>query len=133
MSETIVKPFTKAEMDAMRGRPGDEERVDPTPEEASLLARVWEKVRQVGRRLPFAEDVLAAYFCVLDPATPRRVKLILFGALAYFVLPTDGLADFLPLIGFTDDAAVIAAAIANVASSIRAEHRERAREALDEA
>jgi uncharacterized membrane protein YkvA (DUF1232 family) len=132
MSESIVKPFTKAEMDAMRGVDTGGERPDPTPGEQSLLARVWDKVRTVGRHLPFAEDVLAAYFCVLDPTTPRRVKVILLGALAYFVLPTDGIADFLPLLGFTDDAAVLAAAIANVASAIRAEHREKAQAALRE-
>ncbi|KAA2237832.1 YkvA family protein [Salinarimonas soli] len=135
MSESILKPFTKAEMDAMRGTSGDPETMDaagPTPEETTLLARVWDKVRRVGRRLPFAEDVLAAYFCVLDPVTPRRVRFVLIGALAYFVLPTDAIADFLPIIGFTDDAAVLAAAIAGVASSIRPEHREQAREALQQ-
>ncbi|HYF53728.1 MAG TPA: YkvA family protein [Salinarimonas sp.] len=132
MSESIVKPFTKAEMDAMRGRAGDDAAGAATPDEQGLLARVWDKARAVGRHLPFAEDLLAAYFCVLDGGTPRRVKLILLGALAYFVLPTDGIADFLPLIGFTDDAAVLAAAIANVASSITAEHREKARAALRE-
>ena len=135
MNESIVRPFTKAEMDAMRGAMGDREaaeRTEPSPQETNLLARVWDKVKSVGRSLPFAEDVLAAYFCVLDPVTPRRVKLILLGALSYFVLPLDGVADFLPLIGFTDDAAVVAAAIASVASSIRPEHREKAREALQE-
>jgi uncharacterized membrane protein YkvA (DUF1232 family) len=132
MNETIVKPFTKAEMDAMRGRSGADETPEPSPEERTLLARAWDKAKSVGRRVPFAEDVMAAYFCVLDPTTPRRVKLVLLGALAYFVLPTDGIADFLPLIGFTDDAAVIAAAIANVASAIRPEHREKAQEALRE-
>jgi uncharacterized membrane protein YkvA (DUF1232 family) len=48
---------------------------------------------------------------------------VLIGALAYFVVPFDGIADFLPLLGFTDDAAVIAAAIAQVAGSISEEHR----------
>ncbi len=133
MSESIVKPFTKAEMDAMRGSQTEGERAEPTPGEQGLLARVWDKARAVGRHLPFAEDVLASYFCVLDPTTPRRVKVILLGALAYFVLPTDGIADFLPLLGFTDDAAVLAAAIANVASAIRDEHREKAQAALRDA
>jgi uncharacterized membrane protein YkvA (DUF1232 family) len=46
------------------------------------------------------------------------------------VLPFDGLADFLPFLGFTDDAAVIAAAIAQVAGSITEAHRAKAREVL---
>jgi uncharacterized membrane protein YkvA (DUF1232 family) len=58
------------------------------------------------------------------------VKLILLGAVAYFVFPTDAIADLLPLIGFADDAAVLAAAITQVAGSIKEEHREKARAVL---
>ena len=53
------------------------------------------------------------------------------GAIAYFVLPTDAVADLLPLIGFADDAAVLAAAITQVAGSITEEHRAKARKVLD--
>ena len=80
--------------------------------------------------MPFAEDLVAAYFCATDPHTPRRVRYILFGALGYFILPTDAISDFLPLIGFTDDAAVLAAAITMVSASIKAEHRDKARAVL---
>ena len=41
-------------------------------------------------------------------------------------------ADMLPVIGFTDDAAVLATAIKLVASHLRPEHRETAREKLQE-
>jgi uncharacterized membrane protein YkvA (DUF1232 family) len=57
---------------------------------------------------------------------------VLVGALAYFVMPADLMPDILPLIGFSDDAAVIAAALAAVTRSIKPEHRERARVALDD-
>ena len=60
------------------------------------------------------------------------MKLTLFAALGYFVMPFDVLPDLLPVIGFTDDAAVIATAIASVANAIRPDHREKAREALPE-
>ena len=33
----------------------------------------WAKAKRVGARLPFAEDLLAAYFCAFDRATPRHV------------------------------------------------------------
>ncbi len=127
MSETIAKPFSKAEMDAMR-----QAWKEAGQDEEKVRASFWSKLRRVGRRLPFAEDLLAAYFCTLDPATPSRVKWVLLGAIAYFVLPVDGVADFLPLLGFTDDAAIIAAAIAQVAGSITDEHREKARAALQD-
>ncbi len=121
MSESFTKPFTKAEIEAMRRAARDE---------SGVRRDFWAKLKRVRRQIPFAEDLVAAYFCTLDPATPRRVRLVLLGAIAYFVLPFDGLADFLPFLGFTDDAAVIAAAIAQVAGSITEAHRAKAREVL---
>jgi uncharacterized membrane protein YkvA (DUF1232 family) len=81
-------------------------------------------------RLPFAEDLVAAYFCAFDRNTPRRVQVALIGALAYFVLPFDFIPDMLPLVGFTDDAAVLATAIRLVAVHITPQHRDAARRVL---
>ena len=61
--------------------------------------------------MPFAEDLLAAYYCAFDKQTPRHVQASLLGAIAYFVLPLDFVPDMLPVLGFTDDAAVLATAI----------------------
>lgn len=123
MSDPFIKPFTKAEMDAMRAETRDEE---------SLKRRFWEKLRRVAGKIPFAEDLVAAFYCATDPLTPKRVKLILIGAIAYFIFPTDAVADLLPLVGFADDAAVLAAAITQVAGSITEEHRLKARRSLGE-
>jgi len=90
----------------------------------------WRKAARVAAGLPFAEDLLAAYYCAFDHATPLQVKATLAGALAYFVLPFDAIPDVLPLAGFTDDAAVLLAALRMVAGHMRAEHREAARAAL---
>lgn len=124
MSDAFTKPFSKAEMDAMRAEMRNEE---------SLARRFWTKLRRVGSRIPFAEDLVAAFYCATDPKTPSRVKVILLAAIAYFVLPTDAVTDLLPLIGFADDAAVLAAAITQVAGSITEEHRAKARSTLGDA
>ena len=58
------------------------------------------------------------------------MKAALIGALAYFVLPADAVPDVLPLVGYTDDAAVLAAAIKFVTSHITPDHREAARRTL---
>ncbi|MGA2566680.1 MAG: YkvA family protein [Pseudolabrys sp.] len=84
----------------------------------------------MAARIPFAEDLLAAYYCAFDKDAPLSVKVTLIAALAYFVLPVDAIPDVLPVIGFTDDAAVLAAAIKLVANNIRPAHREAARNAL---
>jgi uncharacterized membrane protein YkvA (DUF1232 family) len=90
----------------------------------------WAKAKRVAARLPFAEDLLAAYYCAFDRNTPRHVQLALIGALAYFVLPFDFVPDMLPLLGFTDDAAVLATALRLVAGHIGPHHREAAQRAL---
>jgi uncharacterized membrane protein YkvA (DUF1232 family) len=99
-------------------------------EEARVRRDFWPKVRRFAARLPFAEDMIAAYFCAFDRSTPRRVQVALIGALAYFVLPFDFIPDMLPLIGFTDDAAVLATTIGLVSSHIGPHHREAARRFL---
>lgn len=90
----------------------------------------WRKLARYAGKLPFAEDLLAAYYCAFDRQTPLQVRAVLIGALAYFVLPFDGVPDLMPMLGFTDDAAVLAAAMKLVIDSIRPEHREAARAKL---
>ena len=96
----------------------------------SVRRRSWIKLKQVVAKLPFAEDLLAAYYCAFDSQTPRHVQASLLGAIAYFVLPFDFVPDLLPVLGFTDDAAILATAIRMVASHITPEHRDAARAAL---
>ena|SRR6516164_3416430 len=96
----------------------------------SVRRRFWIKLKRVVARLPFAEDLLAAYYCAFDKETPRHVQGALLGAIAYFILPFDFIPDMLPVLGFTDDAAVLATAIRLVASHITEDHRRAARAAL---
>lgn len=107
---------------------GPAERLAKRPGE--VRRRFWAAFKRVAARLPFAEDLLAAYYCAFDRATPRHVQAALLGALAYFILPFDFVPDMLPLLGFTDDAAVLAAAIRALSSHIRPEHRQAAQAAL---
>ena len=93
--------------------------------------RFWPKLRRVVRHIPFAEDAVALYFCALDRDTPAATKGMLLAALAYFILPMDVIPDFIPVLGFTDDAAVIAAAVALARRSIKPEHREAARAQIE--
>lgn len=99
--------------------------------DASRVSReFWPKLKKVARSIPFAEDAVAAYYCAFDRETPLHVRATLIGALAYFVLPVDAMPDFLPLLGFADDASILAAAIANVRMHMTDRHREAARRAL---
>ncbi len=99
-------------------------------DEDGLGARLFGLLKRVAGSVPFSEDALAAWYCARDPATPSRVRFILISAIAYFVLPLDAIPDIVPFLGFTDDAAVLAAAITSVAHEMKPEHRDRARETL---
>lgn len=95
-----------------------------------VRAGFWSTFRKAARYIPFADELVAAYYCALDPRTPHRVRAVLLGALAYFVLPFDAVPDILAGVGFTDDITVLLAAMAMVRTHITAEHRAAARRAL---
>ncbi|RAI40775.1 YkvA family protein [Rhodoplanes roseus] len=101
-------------------------------DEETVRRGFWPKLRRVVTKVPFAEDLLAAYYCAFDRATPHHVRVALFGALAYFVLPSDLVPDFIPALGFTDDAAVIATVVRLFFTHLSPDHRAAARHALDE-
>ncbi|MCW5693603.1 MAG: DUF1232 domain-containing protein [Pseudolabrys sp.] len=104
----------------------------PAGDDPSLQRQFWRKLGAALAQVPFAEDLLAAYYCAFDRATPVQVKGTLVAAIAYFVLPFDVVPDMLPVLGFTDDAAVLMTALKLVSSHMRPEHREAAREKLEQ-
>ncbi|MEM9441567.1 MAG: YkvA family protein [Pseudomonadota bacterium] len=93
--------------------------------------RFWKKLKRVIARIPFAEDLVAAYYCAADRNTPAYVRAVLLGAIAYFVLPVDMVPDVLAGLGFTDDASVLAAAVAAVGRHLQPQHRALAQQALE--
>ena len=124
----MVRPAKSSSDEIARGK-ALIPRIDKV-DEVEVERRFWPRLRRNLARIPFADQLLSVYFAALDPETPTRAKGMMLAALAYFVLPTDAIPDVLAGIGFTDDAAVIAAVIAILSAHIRSRHREAAREAL---
>jgi len=104
---------------------------DPGDNEARVQDNFWRKLRRYARRIPFAEEAVAAWYCTRDPRTPRHIKGAALAALAYFVIPTDALPDILPTLGFADDAAMFWAVWQMIGKYVTDEHRSKAAEALD--
>jgi uncharacterized membrane protein YkvA (DUF1232 family) len=96
-------------------------------DERGLRRKFWRKLKREVATVPFLEDVLTAHYCAFDRHTPVHVKAVLVGAIVYFVMPDDLIPDYLPIIGYADDAAVIGMAIKLMSSHIKPEHREAAR------
>lgn len=90
----------------------------------------WQKVRKVMGKVPFVLDAVAMYYCMVDPETPLWVKAQIAGAIAYFICPVDLLPDFLVPLGYTDDAAVIAACLTIVRSYVTDAHWTKAKNVL---
>ena len=86
----------------------------------------WRKFKKVAGKIPFSEDLLAAYYCASDPASPLQGKGVWLAALAYFVIPTDLVPDIVAGLGFTDDAAVLMMALKTVAGHVTVTHKQRA-------
>lgn len=85
-----------------------------------------QQARQWIGSVPFTQDAVAMYFCLIDPRTPLQAKGAIAAALAYFVLPTDAIPDWLAGLGFTDDASVIAMTLATVGACVTDAHRQQA-------
>ncbi|GGX99504.1 DUF1232 domain-containing protein [Massilia dura] len=80
----------------------------------------WNKVGRFAKAAghEVIEKALWLYFAAQRPETPKWAKATIYGALAYFVLPFDAIPDLIPVAGYTDDLAALAAAIVSVASYI---------------
>ncbi len=108
--------------------PGDQDTQDR--QERRIRARFWPTLRRAVRQVPFTRDLIAAYYCAIDRRTPVRVRGMLLAALGYFVLPVDFVPDFFAVVGFTDDLAVLAAALRMIQGHIDDRHYEAADQAL---
>jgi uncharacterized membrane protein YkvA (DUF1232 family) len=89
------------------------------------------KAKRYLRQIPMATEVVAAYFCMLDPQTPLWVKGVAAAALAYFILPADAIPDLLPIVGLSDDISILTAALSTISIHITDEHRQKARQWME--
>lgn len=101
-------------------------------DERRVRSGFWSTFRKAAKRIPFIEDLVASYYCALDPQTPTRARAVLLAALAYFVMPVDWIPDFIVGFGFTDDVAVLWAAIGAIRANLKPGHYSAARDALAE-
>ena len=93
----------------------------------------WEKVKKyakiAGREA--IEKALVLYYSLQDPEVPAWAKTIVAGALGYFIFPLDAIPDvFMPPLGYTDDVAVMTAALAAIAAHVTPATKRRAADKL---
>lgn len=75
---------------------------------------------------------LKLYFAAVAKNTPVWAQGVAFAALAYFISPVDAIPDITPVIGYADDAGVLATAIVSLRAYITAEVTRQANKKLKE-
>lgn len=93
--------------------------------EHSFWSKIKDYAQKAGKEV--IEKALWLYYGAQDPNTPSWAKTVMIGALGYFILPLDAIPDLAPMIGYTDDLGVLAAAIATVAMHISDDTKTKAR------
>jgi uncharacterized membrane protein YkvA (DUF1232 family) len=97
----------------MKGRysKGTMNRAEYDSELQFVLRNIDEKLARLSKKLAIVKHVLALYRYMVDPEVHWTKKVLVVVALVYFIMPADAIPDFTPIIGYVDDAAVIAAVI----------------------
>jgi uncharacterized membrane protein YkvA (DUF1232 family) len=93
----------------------------------------WRKVRKYGKKAgrEVVEKALWLFYASMNAEMPREQKLMILGALGYFILPFDLIPDFIPVVGYGDDLAALAAAVRQVLKYIDDDVKRKTDEKLD--
>lgn len=94
--------------------------------------KLWQKLAKHFKSIGVqaAYKVLQLFYVTKNPKCPKKVKAGIYGALGYFVMPFDAIADFIPVVGYTDDLTVIGAALIMAQLYINDEVRSKAKQKL---
>ena len=96
--------------------------------EAGFWSKIGKFAKKAGCEL--IEKAIMLYHTAMDKETPASAKALILGALGYFISPIDAIPDVTPVIGFSDDLAVLTATILKVIASIKEEHKQKAKEQM---
>lgn len=83
---------------------------------------VMKKLKKIQGIKPLLQKAILLYVLLRDSDTPKWVKAIVIAALAYLINPADAIPDAIPVAGYTDDLAVIVAALASIKENIQPRH-----------
>ena len=92
----------------------------------------WAKVKRFAKKAGAKVIYLALvlHYALVSPNTPGWAKVVIVGALAYFICPIDLTPDTLPIIGFLDDLAILTTAIHAVQICITSQVKDKAKSKL---
>ncbi len=74
--------------------------------ESAFWAKVKRFAKKAGAKVIYY--ALLLYYAFVSPETQGWAKTVIIAALAYFICPIDINPDFVPVVGFLDDLAILA-------------------------
>lgn len=82
--------------------------------------RFWKKLSRFAQRAgrEVLEKALILFYVSQSDHVPKRVKVMIVGALGYFISTIDAIPDITPMIGFADDLGILVAAVGAIAAWI---------------
>ena len=98
------------------------------------LPGLWERIKDSAKRLGrfTTKKALLMYYVLKSDRTPRSAKAIIYGALAYLILPINLIsAKHHPILGWADEVAVIAIAYRKIKQHITPGMDQEAEETLN--
>lgn len=81
-----------------------------------FTAKLLKYAKKMGVKLSYYSLLL--FYAFQSPHTSKKDKLTIAGALGYLILPVDLIPDFIPVIGFADDLAIIIYAVSRIIGNI---------------
>ena len=93
-----------------------------------LMSKIKETAKKAGLKAIYM--ALLLYYALESPTCTTMDKAIIYGALGYFISPIDIVPDILPLIGLSDDIAVLAWAYSRIKHNVSDMTREKAKTKL---
>lgn len=110
--------------------PKNIERYGVNYSEKGLLSKLSRAVHWANAKIIYA--ALLLYYVLRNDAVTMADKSKIYGALGYFILPTDMVLDFIPMVGYTDDMAALMWAIHTLTKNLTPEIKAQARLKLGE-
>ena len=95
-----------------------------------FLEKIGKYAKKIGLNLMY--EALLLWYVAAKPGLPMKIKATIYGALGYFISPLDLVPDVLPVIGYTDDAAGIALALAAAHMYVDEEIKTQAKAKIDD-
>ena len=109
-------------------KPNDIEKYQDNYSENKLLSKLSSAAKWAGAKVIYA--VLLLYYVLRSPNISATDKSKIYGALGYFILPTDLVLDFIPMMGYTDDMAALLWALHTVMNNLTPEIKQQAKDKL---